>query len=96
MTLDDLAFLLSTEGQRWLHDVGQMGVTAQTHLQIATWLRQKLPKTQAQAVLETIVLRQHAATKFSRADQMYFVRAALEQASAETVAKHRARRFAGA
>lgn len=94
MTLDDLAFLLSADGQRWLADVGQMDITPQTHLQIATWLRQKLPPTQAQAVLETIVLRQHAATKFSRASQMYFVRAALEQASAEVVAQHRARRFA--
>jgi SAM-dependent methyltransferase len=94
MTLDDLAFLLSAEGQRWLADVGQMGITPQTHLQIATWLRQKLPKTQAQAVLETIVLRQHAAAKFSQADQLYFVRPALEQASAEVVALHRARRFA--
>ena len=94
MTLDDLAFLLSADGQRWLADVGQMEITPQTHLQIATWLRQKLPQTQAQAVLETIVLRQHATTKFSRASQMYFVRAALEQASAEMVAQHRARRFA--
>ncbi len=94
MTLDDLAFLLSAEGQRWLADVGQLGITPPTHLQIATWLRQKLPKTKAQAVLETIVLRQHAAAKFSRAEQMYFVRAALEQASAEKVAQHRARRFA--
>lgn len=94
MTLDDLAFLLSADGQRWLADVGQMDITPQTHLQIATWLRQKLPPTQAQAVLETIVLRQHAAAKFSRASQMFFVRAALEQASAEVVAQHRAQRFA--
>ena len=94
MTLDDLAFLLSPQGQHWLHDVGQMEITSQTHLQVATWLRQKLPQTQAQAVLETIVLRQHADTKFSRAEQMYFVRAALEQASAEVVSNHRAKRFA--
>jgi SAM-dependent methyltransferase len=94
MTLDDLAFLLSPDGQRWLADLDETAVTPQTHLQIATWLRQKLPKTQAQAVLETIVLRQHATAKFSRADQMYFVRAALEQASAEAVAQHRAHRFA--
>ncbi|MBK8903371.1 MAG: methyltransferase domain-containing protein [Anaerolineaceae bacterium] len=94
MTLDDLAFLLSNEGQRWLAELSETAVTPQTHLQIATWLRQKLPKTQAQAILETIVLRQHAAAKFSRASQMYFVRAALEQASAEVVAQHRARRFA--
>ena len=94
MTLDDFAFLLSAEGQRWLADVGQLEILPQTHLQIASWLRQKLPKMQAQAVLETAVLRQHATAKFSRAGEMYFVRAALEQASAEGVARHRARRFA--
>ncbi|MCA9916683.1 MAG: methyltransferase domain-containing protein [Anaerolineales bacterium] len=94
MTLDDLAFLLSAEGQRWLADVDQLEITPQTHLQIASWLRQKLPQTQAQAVLETAVLRQHATAKFSRAEAMYFVRAALEQASPEVVARHRARRFA--
>ena len=93
MTLDDLSFLLSPDGQRWLNDVGQTAVTSQTHLQIATWLRQKLPVSQAQAVLETIVLRQHATAKFSRAGQMYFIRPALEQASSEIVAQHRARRF---
>ena len=58
MTLDDFAFLLSAEGQRWLADVGQLEILPQTHLQIASWLRQKLPKMQAQAVLETAVLRQ--------------------------------------
>ena len=94
MTLDDLAFLLSPNGQQWLQELSETAVTPQTHLQIATWLRQKLPKSQAQAVLETIVLRQHAVAKFSRANQMYFVRAALEQASGEVVAQHRARRFA--
>ena len=94
MTLDDLAFLLSKDGRRWLHDVGQMGLTPQTHLQIASWLRQKLPQSQAQAVLETVVLRRLAAAKFSRANEMFFVRAALEQASPEVVAQHRARRFA--
>ncbi len=94
MNLEDLAFLLTDDGQRWLADVGQMEISPQTHLQIASWLRQKLPKTQAQAVLETLLLRQHATAKFSRAAEMYFVRAALEQASAEQVAQHRAHRFA--
>lgn len=93
MTLDDFAFLLSPDGQRWLDDLGKTAVTPQTHLQIATWLRQKLPSNQAQAVLETVVLRQRAAAKFSRAAQMYFTRPALEQASSEIVSQHRARRF---
>lgn len=94
MTLDDLAFLLSVDGQRWLNEVGQTAVTPQTHLQLAAWLRQKLPANHAQAILEAVVLRQHAATKFSRAGQMYFTRPALEQATSEVVAQHRARRFA--
>jgi SAM-dependent methyltransferase len=93
MTLDDFAFLRSAAGQRWLDDLGKTAVTPQNHLQIATWLRQKLPPSQAQAVLETVVLRQHATAKFSRAAHMYFTRPALEQASAEQVAQHRARRF---
>lgn len=93
MTLDDFAFLLSPDGQRWLDDLGETAVTPQTHLQIAAWLRQKLPPNQAQAVLETVVLRQQATTKFSRAAQMYFIRPALEQASGEMIAQHRARRF---
>jgi SAM-dependent methyltransferase len=46
-------------------------------------------------VLDTTLLRQKAAAKFSRADQMYFTREALEQASGEGIGAYRARRFAG-
>ena len=96
MTLDDLYFLLSDDGQRWLSETAVSPITPQTHLQIATRLRQQLPPEHAQTVLETILLRQRAAAKFSKAAEMYFVRAALEQASSEIVANYRAHRFAQA
>ena len=96
MTLDDLHYLLSPEGERWLQETAVAPITPQNHLQIASQLRKQLSPEQAQAVLETVLLRQRAAAKFSRADQMFFVRAALEQASAEPVAEYRAQRFAQA
>ncbi len=94
MTLDDLAFLLSPAGQQWLAETVVSPITPQNHLQIASRLRQNLLPEQAQAVLETVLLRQLGAAKFSRAAEMYFVREALEQASSEVVAAHRAERFA--
>ncbi|MBX3057628.1 MAG: SAM-dependent methyltransferase [Anaerolineae bacterium] len=96
MTLDDLHFLLSAEGERWLTETAVPPPTPHNHLQIATHLRQQMPSAQAQAVLETVILRQQAAAKFSRAHQMFFTRPALEQASAETISYYRAQRFAAA
>jgi len=51
---------------------------------------------EAGAALETTLLRQRGAAKFSRAADMYFTRAALEQASAEVVSTYRADRIASA
>ncbi len=45
------------------------------------------------AALETAILRREARAKFSLAGQMYFTREALEQATSEPVARHRAMRF---
>ncbi|MCZ7669039.1 MAG: class I SAM-dependent methyltransferase [Chloroflexi bacterium] len=75
---------------------GRYPLTPHNHLQIIAHLRQEIEPALAQAVVETVVLRQKAAVKFSRAAQMYFTREALEQASAEPVAQYRAARFAGA
>lgn len=96
MTIDNLQFLLSIEGERWLKDTAVPLLTPHNHLQIAAQLRQQLPPAQAQAVLETVILRQQAAAKFSRAGQMFFTRPALEQASSETISHYRAQRFARA
>ncbi len=94
MELEDLHFLLSPEGARLLRETAVTPITPANHLQIATHLRRQTPF--AQAVLETVLLRQRAAAKFSHAAAMFFVREALEQASAEPVATYRARRFAAA
>ncbi len=40
-------------------------------------------------------LRHRAAAKFARAEEMFFTRAGLEQASSQSAAEHRAARFAG-
>lgn len=94
MTPEDFQFLLSPDGQHWLAEIGQTPITPQNHLQLVTFLRRELPAAQAQAVLETVLLRQEAVTKFSRAAQMYFTRPALEQATSEVVSRYRAQRFA--
>jgi SAM-dependent methyltransferase len=94
MNLDDLHFLLSPKGERSLRETANHPITPDNHLQVASSLRRRLKPAQAQAVLETVLLRQLAAAKFSRAHQMFFTRPALEQATSEIVAGYRARRFA--
>lgn len=96
MDLAALEFLLSRSGRRWLAWLAMQEITPQSHLALASRLREELPPELAQALLETALLRREAVAKFSRAGQMYFTREALEQASAEPVARHRAGRFAAA
>ena len=91
MTLDDFYFLLTKKGQQLLAEAPP--ITPDNHLQVATQLRQQVKPALAQAIIETVLLRQEAAVKFRRADKMYFSREALEQSSSEIVSTHRARRF---
>ncbi len=51
------------------------------------------PPAVAKAAVETALLRLRARDKFTDADRMYFTREALEQATSEPVARHRAKRF---
>lgn len=96
ITVTDLQFLRSAAGQTELAELATVEITPHNHLQIVSRLRQQLTAEQAQAVLETAVLRQHGRSKFSRAGQMFFTRPALEQASAEAVSLYRAQRFVAA
>jgi hypothetical protein len=57
-------------------------------------LRKHFPPELARAALDTVMLREKARAKFARASEMFFTREALEMASAEPVARHRAGRFA--
>ncbi|MFN2293842.1 MAG: class I SAM-dependent methyltransferase [Candidatus Promineifilaceae bacterium] len=86
-------FLLSEAGQRILAETAETPITEENHLRAASRLRQQIDPHLAQAVIETVWLRQRAVDKFSRADQMYFTREALEQSSSEIISAYRARRF---
>lgn len=94
MTPADFYFLLTPAAQAALQATAVTPITPHNHLQTAVHLRQQFTAAQAQAILETVLLRQEAATKFSHAQQMYFTRQAMEQASSEPVAQYRAQRFA--
>lgn len=96
MTLDDFHFLLAAQGQRLLQELAATPITPQNHLQLATQLRQQIAPERAQAVLETLLLRQLAGEKFSRAGKMTFTRPALAQASSEVVSTYRAHRYQAA
>ncbi|HZD09979.1 MAG TPA: SAM-dependent methyltransferase [Candidatus Binatia bacterium] len=94
MELDELKFLFSERGQAYLQQLAAEGIDDNNHLMIASRLRRELDRQETHAVLETVLLRQRASQKFSRAQAMYFTRTALEQASAEPVARYRASRIA--
>ncbi len=93
---EEVAFLLSPAGRDALGRLSGETLSPDAHLAVATRLRAQLEPWQAAAVLELALLRRRAARKFARAELMYFTRDGLEQATAEVVAAHRARRFAAA
>ncbi|MDA0246310.1 MAG: methyltransferase domain-containing protein [Chloroflexi bacterium] len=87
-----LTFLLSPEGQTALTHLPP--ISEQTHLAVAMTLRQTWPPDLANGLLEMALLRQKGTAKFSRAADMLFTRAGLEQASGEQIAAHHAQRVA--
>jgi SAM-dependent methyltransferase len=96
MQLEELNFLLGDEGQKWLAEVEQESLSGIDHLAVAQRLRDQIGPAFAHAVLETVLLRRRAATKFSRASKMYFTRQALQQASSEVISFYRSRRYSDA
>jgi len=93
MRLEDYYFLLTPDGQKLLSQLAKTPIRPENHLPVITQIRRQLPKERAHAVLETVILRQRAVTKFNQAGGMYFTREALQQASAEVVSAYRARRY---
>lgn len=67
--------------------------TDATQLAVLNKLRKSFPPDLATAAVETALLRRKAAAKFAHADKLFFTREALEVASGEAVARHRAERF---
>jgi len=84
------AVLLSPTGQLALSTAMALAPSESTFLTCFGQMAKRYERDLARAALETALLRARAAAKFSRAEQMFFLREALEQASSEAVARHRA------
>jgi len=93
-TKEALAFLLSSQGRDLLARLAAMEVSEASILHHSTRLRREYPPDVVAAALDLCLLRKKGQNKFARADEMYFTRQALEQASAEIVSRYRAKRFA--
>jgi len=88
--------LLTPQGQELLTLLAHEQVTPESALRIGARLRQAHPPGLVAEAMAQHELRLRARVKFAGAGQMYFTRAGLEQASAEVVARHRAKRYHGA
>lgn len=67
-----------------------------SELKLQQSLRERYPSELVRAALTLHELRQRAKDKFSQAEEMYFSRQRLEQATPEVVAQHKAQRFLNA
>ncbi|MGH3606566.1 MAG: class I SAM-dependent methyltransferase [Pseudonocardiaceae bacterium] len=88
--------LVSPIGRELLDRLARLEVTPETELRVGALLRRDYPTELVTAALGQHELRRRAHLKFTRAQQMYFTRPGLEQATAEVIARHRAARFAAA
>ncbi len=90
MTLDDLRFLRSATGQGLLDEAATLPNDV---LLRQTRLRKSYPPEAVRAATTLLELRERAKTKFTSADDMFFDRQGLEQASGDVIATHRAQRY---
>ncbi len=67
----------------------------ETEFHLQRRLRREFSEPLVRAALTLRDLRQKALKKFTRAEQMWFTTSGLEQATAEPIARHKARRFEG-
>jgi SAM-dependent methyltransferase len=92
---ETLCQLLAPRGQEALAIAEAAEPDEADFLLIFQRLAQRFPDPLARAAAEQAILRRRARAKFSHADQMYFTREALEQATSEPLAQYRATRFHG-
>jgi THUMP domain-like/RNA cap guanine-N2 methyltransferase len=86
------ALVLTTDaGRALLAEVAPVGRAGPSDL--ARW-RKSVPAEWVSAALRLVEGRRKGASKFTRADRMWFDPVGVEQATAEAVARHKARRFA--
>jgi hypothetical protein len=96
VSMEDQLSLLSQQGQELLERLAGEQVGPERALQLAESLRGSYPADLIAAALTQQALRTSARAKFSRAEEMLFTRAGLEQASSELTARHSAARYTGA
>nr|MCU0495033.1 class I SAM-dependent methyltransferase [Chloroflexaceae bacterium] len=94
MDILTLNWLRSPPGQALLAELAARPLEERDVLRELTRLRRDYPPELARAALEQSLLRRRARAKFPQADQLFFTREALEQASGSHVARHRSARFA--
>ncbi|QDV17083.1 RNA cap guanine-N2 methyltransferase [Gimesia panareensis] len=84
---------------RQLHQSPEIFELIQSHkgteFQLQKQLREQYPEDVVRAALTLAELRVRGRAKFSRADQMWFDRKSLEQATPEAVSQYKAARFSG-
>ncbi|WP_267290597.1 THUMP-like domain-containing protein [Mycobacterium hackensackense] len=94
-TVDDVAYLRSDAGRAALVEVGGYRLTDSSRVADIASARTRFGERTA-ALVETVLLRRRAAAKFGDPSGWLFTDDALQQCTAEPVARHRARRLAGA
>jgi hypothetical protein len=90
-----LSALLSPAGQVLLARIGPGPLPPDAALRLGSALRRDYPPDLVAAAFTLHDLRLRAASKFDRAAEMLFTRPGLEQATAESLSRHRAARFVG-
>lgn len=94
MTVADFERLIAPEGQHALSFTNSWAIRDDNRLAALQNLRKWFDAPLANAVLETILLRQKAVGKFADAGKLCLTRESLEQSSGDAVANYRASRFA--
>jgi SAM-dependent methyltransferase len=92
--LDAVAYLGSETGAQALRDVDCYRLTDTTRVSDIASIRRQFGEN-APALVESVLLRRRAAAKFDDPSDWLFTDDALQQATAQAVAEHRARRLVG-
>ena len=89
----EFEWLFSNEGNAFVNEVESMFRGRHNALRINKALRKKTTPVRAALIIEQAQLRMHGLKKFLCADQMFFTRRGLEQATSLPLARYKAKRF---
>jgi len=95
MTLDQFFTLQQENGRQLLARLAGEPLEDDALLPLIERLRKEYPAELVSAAVELARLRKQAVRKFSQAAELFFTREGLEMATAEPVARHTAKRYAG-